>query len=267
MTYADQDFMPVEGEEEAPSYPTVFGITFTPTVSGVVIAVLGLGAAAYLAMQVVKPVWDKNQELTTQRDDKKSQLVNLAEIQKQIQQQKAKLEAEKQQNKQVIALFANEKKLDTILIDINSFVKDRKGTLTSFKPQEKGKTDEKGADGVVTDGSLGPLVNNKLKRQSFNVELEGSFDQVQSILRSFERLQSLLIVKDFKTEVADDQGLLINPESGKSTPAIFKKEGQKIVPGGKPTIKTTFKLQALSPLTEDEAKKVAAPAATPPAQN
>ena len=46
MTVGD-DFIPVEeGQElDEPSYPTVFGISLTPVVSGIGIAVLGLVGA------------------------------------------------------------------------------------------------------------------------------------------------------------------------------------------------------------------------------
>ncbi len=67
MTYADQDFLPVEGQEEAPNYPTAFGITFTPRVSGIVFGLLGLAAAAYLLVNVVQPAWQQNQDLRQQK--------------------------------------------------------------------------------------------------------------------------------------------------------------------------------------------------------
>jgi hypothetical protein len=42
MTYADEEFMTAEGQEETPNYPTAFGITFTPTIGGIIIGVIGL---------------------------------------------------------------------------------------------------------------------------------------------------------------------------------------------------------------------------------
>jgi type IV pilus assembly protein PilO len=260
MTYADEIGIPGEGQEDTPSYPTAFGITFTPRIGGAICGVLGLLGATYLLLNVVQPAWQQYQDLNTSVEDKKAQLQQQQQIQKQIKDTEAKLAQAKQQNKQVLSLFANEKTLNTLLLNLNSFVKDRKGTLVRFEPAQ-----EPEANAVVNDGSLGPQVNGKLKRKVVNVELEGSFDQVQSILRSFERLQSLLLVKDFKTELKDDQGFLINPQNNKVTPAIFKREDNKVVPGGKPTIKSTFKLEALSPVTEEQ--EAAKNAAAKPAQN
>mgnify|MGYP005839042385 CR=1 FL=1 len=248
MTYADQDFIPVE-QEETPNYPTAFGITFTPRVSGVVFAVLGLLGATYLLVNAVQPAWLRYQELDASVKAKQDQIANQQNIQRQIKQKEQELAQARQENRQVLSLFANEKSLNTLLLDLNSFVKDRKGTLLRYEPT--------GAESetVVNDGSLGPAVDGKLKRTSRTVELEGSFDQVQSILRSFERLQSLLLIKDLKAEISEPQPL--------------KLEGGRAVLGERPTIKTTFKLEALSPVTSEQpqenAKPAPAPAQTPAA--
>lgn len=255
MTYADQDFLPVEGQEEAPNYPTAFGITFTPRVSGIVIGLMGLAGAAYLLVNLVQPTWQQNQELRQQKEQKQAQLVDKETIRKQIQQKQQELVRAKQENQQVLSLFSNENSLNTLLLDLNSIVKTSNGTITSFTP-------EQGTGQVISDGSLGSQVNGKLKRKSFNIQMQGSFNEVLSIVRRFELLQSLLIFKDFKTELLDQQGLVIDPQSGKSVSAVFKSENQKVVPGGKPDLKASFKLEALVPVSEQETKP-AAPAAQP----
>ena len=245
MTYADPDFIPVEEQEDAPSYPTAFGITFTPKVSGIVFAVLGLLGAAYLAMNVVQPVWEEYQGLKAQRQEKESQRQDPQEIQRQIKQKELELVQAKQQNQQVLSLFANEESVDTLLLDVNRFVKDREGTLTNYEPVE---VNEEESD-IVTDGSLGAAVNGKLKRQSFNLEMDGSFDQIQSILRSIERLQTLVVVKELTTEVTTPQGLLLD-DKGKVIPIVKKDE--EIIPGAKPTLTTSYRLDVLMPLNEEQ---------------
>lgn len=247
MTYADQDFIPAEGQEESPNYPTAFGITFTPRVGGIVFGVLGLLGAIYLFANVVKPAWDNYQKLEQEVKDKQTQVEKQREIKAKIDQTKAKLEQAKQQNKQVLSLFANEKTLDTLLLDLNSSVKSRQGALVNFQPAQEDVT-------VINDGSLGPAVNGKLKRKIINVELEGSFDQVQSILRNFERLQSLFLVKDFKATLSEPQALFV--DKGRVVPVIVDKN-KKVIPGGRPTIKATFKLVALMPVNEADAKEAA----------
>lgn len=259
MTYADEIGIPVEGQEESPSYPTAFGITFTPKVAGILFGVVGLLGAIYLLLNVVQPAWERYQELQQSVADKKSQVQQQAQIQRQIKEKQVLLAQAKQQNKQVLGLFASEKALNTLLLNLNSFVKARNGTMLKFEPV----ADAQAAAAAPNDPTAAQP-NEKLKRKVYNVEIEGSFDEVQSILRSFERLQSLLIVRDFKAQVSDDQGLLVNPESGSSTPAIFKRENNKVIPGGKPDIKTTFKLEALSPVQEEDTQAQAKGAAAKP---
>ncbi|MEQ9548760.1 MAG: hypothetical protein RIM23_03950 [Coleofasciculus sp. G3-WIS-01] len=257
MTYADPDFIPVEEQEESPSYPTAFGITFTPKVSGIIFAVLGILGAAYLAMNVVQPVFEEYNTLKTQRQEKESQRQDPQEIQQQIQQKQLELAQAKQQNQKVLSLFANEQSIDTLLLDVNGFFKTIDGELTSYEPVE---INEEESD-IVTDGSLGAAVNGKLKRKSFNLEMEGSFNEIQSVLRSIERLQTLVVVKDLATEISTPQGLLVD-DKGTVIPIVKKDE--EIIPDAKPTLKTNYRLDVLMPLSEEQKQEAAA--APEPAQ-
>ena len=252
MTYADEEFIPVEGQDENPSYPKAFGITFTPKVGGIIFGVLGLLGATYLLINVVQPAFQQYNQLNTDIKSKEEQLKRQEEIQKEIAQANTELEQAKQRNQQVLTLFSNEKTLDTLLLDLNSPIKARNGTLTYFEPVKQTAQ-------AANSNQAEPIPGNgKLARKTYNVRLEGNFEQTQSILRNYERLQSLLIVKDFKSELYDDQGVLINVTNGTSVPAIFKKdENRKIIPGGKPTLRTSFKMEALTPVTEDQAKQAA----------
>ena len=249
MTYADQEFIPAEGQEETPNYPTAFGITFTPRVGGIVIAVLGLLGATYLLMNVVQPTWEEYQNLQTSVKDKEAQIQGQQRLQQQIKAKQVELDKAKQQNKQVLGLFTTENALNTLLLDLNTIVKARNGRLTIFKPDT--------ANANTPDCALNPQVNGKLKCTKFNVELKGNFDQVQSSLRSFERLQTLLLVKNFKAELDDELGIRV--VNGKPIPTIFPRDGKNPIPGGtKPDVKAMFTLEALSPLTEEDAKQAAA---------
>lgn len=252
MTYADDEFMGVEGQDESPSYPTAFGITFTPKVSGILIGVLGLLGATYLLLNVVQPTWQRYQELDSEVKSKQGQLARKEEIKKEIAQAKVKLAQAQQKNKEVLSLFPNQKTLDTLLLDLNNPIKSRNATLTSFEPVKE-------AQSAAANNSAGAVPGGgKLQRKIYNVSMEGNFDQVQSILRSFERLQSMVVVRDFKSELNDDQGFLINFDNNQATPAIFKREGKKVIPRGKPTLKTSFKLDALVPVTDEASQNAAA---------
>jgi type IV pilus assembly protein PilO len=88
------------------------------------------------------------------------------------------------------------------------------------------------------DGSLGVGVNGKLKRMNINVEIVGTYEQTQSILRNIERLQPLLIVRDYQSTL--------------STVQATDAKGKPIRRVGPAPITTSFQLQALMPLSREE---------------
>ena len=239
MTYTEE-FIPGDLDQdlqEDPAYPTAFGITFTPIVGGAVFAVIGLIGAAYLFANTVLPTFQTNQELQAKIDETEIQIQQRQGSQQKINEAQQKLDLAKLQQQEVLALFAKEKTLDTLLIDINGFINARQGKLQRFEPE---KLDPIAS--VIKDSSLGANLNNKVKRQGATVDIEGSFDQIKSILRSIERLEQLLLIRDFKAELdkstqkvkVDLQGRVISKEN---SPA---------------NIKTTFKVNAIIPLTPEE---------------
>jgi len=256
MTYTD-DFNPEQSQDttEASPYPALFGITFTPIISGAIFAILGLGVAAYLLISQVQPAWENYQKLNNSLEEGKQKIKEQEAKLQQIEKAKEKLEIAKKQQTSVISLFGSDQNLDTLLLDLNRQIDGRKAKLTSYTPlklvanaSQKGALPPiKGAE-IVQDGSLGTEVNGKLKRRTFNLEFQGTIDQTQSSLRSIERLQSLLIIKDFKSRI-DKKGQLITiNEKGK----VEAKEQPKT------NIETSFKLQILSPLTPEDAAVVGA---------
>lgn len=254
MTFTDDiDFVEGGFEESAPAYPVVFGITFTPKVGGILIGVLGLAGAAYVAMNMVMPSWDNFQQQQTKQTDLQSQIEQKKASISQIDQVKKELADAKVQQGQVLGLFANEKTLDTLLIDLNRLVESGNDLLpaTAIKSKLKKFTPDSQKSEVIADGSFGPLVDGKLKRSKINIEFNGTYEQTQSILRNIERLQPLLLVKDYQSTLSPDT----------ATDA----QGKPIRRIGPAPITTSFQLQALMPLTPEETAAQAKPA-TPPAQ-
>jgi type IV pilus assembly protein PilO len=229
----------------APQYPSLFGITLSPQILGAAIGVLGCGIGGYLFMNYVQPQLTKNQELSAKLADTEKQIEmrkdNASKIAA-IEAERGKIQAQKQT---ILALFANDKKLDTLLLDLNKLVKIRQGELKSFTP------DGNGTATMVVDGSFGAALNGKLKRKSIKIDLEGNFEQVQSILRTIERLDQLLIVKNFQ----------ISADSAKEVENIGS-EGKSATVPRDVKLKTTFELQAIIPATIEEQ----AAAAPPPAK-
>jgi type IV pilus assembly protein PilO len=235
-----------------PVYPSVFGITFSPAVIGLCIATIGIGISGYLIATSLQPQLAKNQELETK----------LAQTQDQIQQRKdnaSKIAAAEQsldranaQKQIVMGLFASDKKLDTLLLDLNKLVNIRQGELQKFSPD----TPAAGASGsgatVVIDSSLGAALNGKIKRKGVSIALKGNFEQVQSILRTIERLDQLLVVKDFKAD------------TDKTTQKIIADANGNLIPQPEATILASFKIQALIPTSP--AEQLAATPPPPPAK-
>lgn len=65
-----------------------------------------------------------------------------------------------------------------------------------------------GGSGLVTDGTYGQELNGKLERQIVNVRFQALFSQTQTILRNLERLEPLLIIRDFNQSIAQPPGNL-----------------------------------------------------------
>jgi type IV pilus assembly protein PilO len=207
-----------------PTYPTVFGLTFTPTVSGVLLGAAGLGLAAFLASQFIGPALEQFGKLNASIDQKRGDLAQKAETVKQVDQVVASVKQAKDQNKQVRALFSTQKELDTLLLDLNRVIGQNQGELLKFEP-------DYATSGIVTDGSVGAELNGKIKRQVTNVSFQGTFAQTLGTLQTIDRLQTLLVVNGLVTEAK----ATTRPNEPASN-----------------LITSTFKLIAYVPLTPEE---------------
>jgi type IV pilus assembly protein PilO len=299
------DFNPPDGDfNSGPNYPSAFGITFTPMVSGICLGVLGLAAAAYGWMTFVDPLRIETEALDAKVKEKQAQLGDTQKIEADLKKAKVRLAQVEQQRQQVLSLFAQPKNMDTILLDLNQVIKrynagtrDAKRTkiesscpdwvkeqftttpdgqrfetavgpfvadarLISFKPIP-GAAPTAGAatvPNVVTDGSLGIELNNKLKRETMDVEFEGNFIQTQQIFRTIERLQPLLVMRNMKIGTSGGVAprILYELDSASTIPAPLRNCQPDAV------LKTSFKMDALIPVTPEEAKLlIPTPTASP----
>jgi Tfp pilus assembly protein PilO len=232
--------------EEFDEYPIAFGITFTPRNSGIAVAVLGLLGSFYLLFNWVMPAYNALQQLQNdaagkqqQVDQQKSGLgpAEFPKIESQLQQKKAI-------KQQILSLFAKEKDLSTILLDISNIFKSRNVKLISFQPQRLEPV-------VVSDGSLGSAANNKLKRQTFNVKIEGDYANTQEVIRDLERLQPLILLNSLNTQM-EKQGSAVKVVSTGNNKAT-------IVPQPDQPVTTTFLLNVIIPLSAEELAKLASP--------
>lgn len=227
MTLTGDFGAPIQ-EAPPPSYPTVFGITFTPIVTGILIAVGGLLVAAYLGSILVAPKLEEAAAIQLELSQQEDDLRQREETLKQLNAVIAELDQAKVNNREVRTLFADQKALDTLLIDLNQIMVASQARLNKYEPQ---------APTVVTDSSLGAELNNKIKQQVTNVIMEGSFEQTIQVMQSIDNQQNFLVVR----------GLTVEGVSGK--------------PG---LVKSTFKMIAYVPLTPEELAAANPPPAPQP---
>lgn len=253
---AGGDFLPTDNDEqEGASYPSLFGLSLTPAVSGVLIALVGLGAALWLWFNVVQAALQQNQQLQQDVQAKQQQLGNQAETQRQIEAARVQITEARRLQAEVLSLFATEESLDTLLLDVNERVQsansgiqdpDDRAALVRFDLNAN-------ESGEVTDSTYGAAVNNRLERRVYDVEVEGSFPQVVSIIRSIERLQPLLVVRNLNTQLDPETQRLVLDQQG------------RVSTTGQPEarITTSFQLSALVPIDSAEQPQDAAGQAQP----
>ncbi len=235
MTYNsyNEDNVPADDFEELPEYPTAFGITFTPQIIGICLGVLGVLITGYIIMNFVTPAWTNYQTNVNEKKDRLNQ-VNQQEFSvllRKIDDLKAEIIKAEEDQRQLYSLFADNKTVNTLLLDINKFVTERQANIVSYQP-------EQWEPQTITDSSLGSAVNNKLKRQVVNMTMEGTFVQIQSVLRNIEQLQPLLLLKNFNSEVIETPSLLWDEKQLKTQ--------------GEPKLKTSFTMELILPLTAQE---------------
>lgn len=240
MSYL-QKFAPEDESNFEPDYPTAFGITFTPIVSGIVLTLIGLGVAGWLWTSRVQPLQTENTDLKQQRATKQQEFkqAKQTDIPQAIASLNQEFERERELKQQILGLLSDQQTFDTLLLDINNLVALRGAKLTSYKIEEAEPT-------IINDGSLGTSVNGKLKRQTVSLEIGGDFDQIENILRDIERLQTLLLVENLDSRQTEEQKYLFDDFN--------------FLPQNSPELKTTMTLKVLSPLTpvEREAQRKAA---------
>lgn len=256
------DFIPSEDADfiDEPINPVIFGIELSPQIIGALIAILGLAGVGYLFVKMVQPVAETNATLRSDIAAKEGQLVSQAQQLQDIAKLEAELEAAMQRRRNVYGLFANEETMDTLLLDINQRIESSNASLGGVRSQvtSRGipailvdaqlKSFTPGEKAVVEDSSLGDGVNGKLRRETYSVSFSGDFAQTQSILRNLERLEPLLMVRDFSID------------SGAIVPETVIGAGGQVVIQPKTPITTSFQIDALMPTADaDVPPDVSAP--------
>ena len=235
MTFADDFASDDQLMEE--DYPSAFGITFTPTVIGVVLAVAGISLAIYGFMKYVTPARETYQQTVAQKETLQAQLnsIKTGDLQLKLAQLQSDLAEKKVLRSRVLSMFTSEDDLETLLIDLNGFIATNQGNLTQYQPDSNIST--------VSDASLGSGVQGKLKRKGISMTFEGTFNETKQILQDLERLQPLLMVQSISSNVTE-----------KPT-ALLTGNRSEIVPQKQAELKTQIKLDAILPMSQAELER------------
>ncbi|MDJ0597769.1 MAG: pilus assembly protein, partial [Crocosphaera sp.] len=127
MTFSEE-FNPTQTDEDfddlGSSYPTAFGITFTPQITGICLGILGLVGSIYVALNFVKPAYDNYSQLKVTETEKLGQVEQQqsGELSKKMLDAEQKLRESETLRNQVLSLFSSEESLKTLLFDINQLV-------------------------------------------------------------------------------------------------------------------------------------------------
>ncbi|MBN3943906.1 MAG: pilus assembly protein PilO [Nostoc sp.] len=243
MTLSDDlNFAEQGGEFDpaTPAAPVVFGIAFTPKIIGILVGVIGLAGAGYILLNLLMPAWESYQQQQAKSSELQAQIEQKKANIKQIDKVKDELAQAKQQKVQVLSLFANEKTLDTLLLDLNRLIEsgNTPTSINAVRAKLKKYVPISQKPEPIVDGSLGLGVDGKLQRSTISAEITATYEQTQSIIRNIERLQPLLIVKDYQATLAPAE-----------TRSPLDKTPMQVGPAA---INTSFQLQVLMPLSPEE---------------
>ncbi|MDJ0899410.1 MAG: type II and III secretion system protein [Xenococcus sp. MO_188.B8] len=232
MTFVN-DF--IDGDQSLDDdYPTAFGITFTPIVSCIALSILGIVGTGYIYMNMVVPAQQATNKLETQKQEKQAQFNKVKQegYDQKVANFKEQISEQKVLKSKVISMFTNQDDLETLLIDINSFITANQGELIKYTPDHTIAT--------INDSSLGAAVQGKLKKKGLDLEIKGTFSQTQAILQDIERLEPLLIIKSYKSKVTQEpKGILVSNRD-------------QIVEQEAAILTTKLKIDAILPLSQKE---------------
>jgi len=242
----------ISNDEGASGGVTLFGVTLTSKVLGILMGVGGIGLAIYAATTYVMPIWDQVQSGQNNIATKKSGLTALEQKVASKGNVAQKIEEANKQNQFILSLLPNVDNIDTMMRDIQEqipktivialppdFSYEIAGTMRAFQPAEPVK---------------GPQYNT----YSFTIGFDGKFEDVFNTIQRIERLKPLLVVKNLKLTKKP-----LPSEKFKFSRPIAAGKEKEIIDILPPLIGADFTLEAFVPLSEAELKAATAAAAPP----
>ena len=104
MTFTEEYLGDEDDLQGGSEYPSAFGITCTPRISGIAIGVLGLLGSLYLALNWLLPMYDQYQKLKTDEITKQDQITQrkIGDLDRKIEALQIQLQQKESQKQQVL---------------------------------------------------------------------------------------------------------------------------------------------------------------------
>jgi type IV pilus assembly protein PilO len=182
--------------------PVLLGVELTPIRIGLLIGILGVGMAGFLAFTQLRPLIEEVQALEREVAQKTSQL---QEVQGQIaslQDLPNQIERARGQQQQLSALFATPENADTQLIDLNRLVQGQPNSqLLSFSPSPLTPAS---SDNPEVPAIIAPAI----QVQTTRVTVQGPYADIINLMRDIERFRALFRVGNLSLNPVQGRGEL-----------------------------------------------------------
>ncbi len=254
--------------DDAPSGPVVFGVTLTGKTLGIILGFLGVGAAGFIFVNFVSPLFGEIEKNDTQIREKVSSNDRKKEEINQKGDPKKKLEEAKAKNEAVIALMPSPSNLETLLFDLNDQIPkvvqvpntfglqiETRGGLKEFRPVT---TPPKAATATPAADGTPPPVGAQFQETKVPIKFSGLFEEVVKSIRNIERLKPLLELSNLQVTAVPN---LKPAEDSRFTPEQQKQILQTLPP----VLDVSFDLTARVPVKVEPPPPAASPT-QPPAQ-
>ncbi len=182
--------------------PVLLGVELTPIRIGLLIGILGLGTAGFLAFTQLRPLIREVQALEREVAQKTSQL---REVQGQIaglQDLPNQIERARAQQQQISVLLATPENADTQLIDLNRLVRGQPNTqLLSFSPSPL-------TPASSNNPEVPAIIAPAIQLQTTRVTLRGPYAEIINLMRDVERFRALFRVSNISLNPIQGTGNL-----------------------------------------------------------
>jgi type IV pilus assembly protein PilO len=235
---------------------TLFGRNISSKTLGIVMAVIGVGVAAYGTATFTLPLYDSLEQAKSQIAQKRTSVETKEKEVASKGNLPQRVVAAQQRNQEVLALLPNPDSMDVLLRDLYAQIPRSaiqvgtagsvsvKNPLDEFRPTDSGAT--QGGD-------------TQFRTKRFGIRFSATYSDSINAIQRIERLRPLLVVEDVKMV----PNTSLNLAAGTGENAQSAEQLKALIAKSTPLLSTSFNLVAYVPLSGAELKALEAPKANP----